>query len=387
MNLTDFLKPVSQTVVEQLESSSPRSWYRSAQLYTDHFPDTDNCRIWLVGVKDDRGIPLQTGAAAGPDAIRQQLYQLINHHEDLSLADLGNIEAGASLSDTAFALHEVAKEALNKKKILIVLGGTADLAYDQYRAYEGISRTMRLVSVDSQIHLSAVEGAEDEAYLNRIILHEPNYLFNITHLAYQTYFCEEESLNTFNRMNFDAYRLGFVNKNMEECEPLLRDADMCSFNLSAIRLSDAPGQCTGSPNGLFGDQACQIARYAGMSNELSTFGLFGYVPHVDQQQQTAKLLAQMIWYFTDGVHNRKNDYPAAESSDFQTYRITFNNSSHEVVFYKSLKSDRWWMEVPYPAEKSSRKGRYLVPCSYKDYETACNDEVPDRWLKTYYKLI
>ena len=387
MNLTDFLKPVSQTVVEQLAASSPRSWYRQARIYTDVFPDTESCRIWLVGVKDDRGITAQAGAAAAPDAVRTELYKLINHHENLSLADLGNIEAGASLSDTAFALAEVAKEALKQKKILLVLGGTADLAFDQYRAYETSTRTMRLVSVDSHIHLSAVEGAEDEAYLNSIILHEPNYLFNITHLAYQTYFCEEESLQTFSRMNFDAFRLGFVNQHMEECEPLLRDADMCCFNLAAVRLSDAPGQLTGSPNGLFGDEACQIARYAGVSNELSSFGLFGYVPHVDVKNQTAKLLAQMLWYFVDGVHNRKNDYPAAESSDFQTYRITFNNSAHEVVFYKSLKSDRWWMEVPYPVEKSSRKGRYLVPCSYKDYETACNDEVPDRWLKTYYKLI
>lgn len=338
MNLTDFLRPVSQSVVEQLAPSSPRSWYNHAQVYVNSFPDIDACRIWIVGVKDDRGITSQAGAAAAPDAIRLQLYRLINHHEHLSVADLGNIEAGESLSDTAFALNQVMKEALHKKKIIIVLGGASDLTYYQYRAYEGVSRTLRLVNVDSRIQLSAVEGAEEEAYLNRIILHEPNFLFNVTHLAYQTYFCEEESLHTFNRMNFDAFRLGFVTKNIEECEPLLRDADMCSFNMAAIRMGDAPGQVSGSPNGLFGDEACQIARYAGVSNELSSLGLFGYVPHVDVQQQSAKLLAQLIWYFVDGVYNRKNDYPAAESSDFQTYRITFNNSSHEVVFTKALKA-------------------------------------------------
>lgn len=388
MNSAEFLKPVPSTLLSQLDTTSPRSWFRGAQIHGETFPDTDSCKIWLVGVKDDRGTDYMNGASQGPDAIRAELYRLINHQEHLSVADLGNIEAGESINDTHYALCELTKEALEKKKVLIVLGGSIDLAYAQYRAYEKHSRTMRVVSVDSRIELSAPAHNEEAVpYLGNIILHEPNYLFNICHLGYQSYFCEEESVATFNRMNFDAMRLGNLRKNIEEAEPLFRDADIGIFNLSAIRLPDAPAQENGSPNGIGGDEACQLARYAGISNELSSFGLFGLIPHLDRQQQTAKLIAQMLWYFVDGVQSRKYDYPAAESSDFQTYRITFNNSSHEVVFFKSLKSDRWWMEVPYPVEKSAKKGSYLVPCSYKDYETACNDEVPDRWLKTYYKLI
>jgi len=27
-----------------------------------------------------------------------------------------------------------------------------------------------------------------------------------------------------------------------------------------------------------------------------------------------------------------------------------------------------------------------VPCSYKDYETACRDEMPDRWWQAFQKL-
>lgn len=388
MNSAEFLKPVPSDLLSAAEFTSPRSWFRGMQIHTGELPDVDSCKIWVVGVKDDRGTGYMAGSAAAPDAIRVELYKLINHHEHLSVADLGNIEAGDSVNDTHYALCALTKEALEKKKILLVLGGSTDLAYAQYRAYEKHTRTLRLVSTDSRIELSAPAYNEEEVpYLGNIILHEPNYLFNICHLGYQSYFCEEESVATFNRMNFDALRLGNLRKNMEEAEPLFRDADLGIFNLSAIRMCDAPAQENGSPNGIAGDEACQLARYAGISNELSSFGLYGYIPHFDVRAQTAKLLAQMIWYFTDGVHSRKYDYPAAESHDFQTYRITFNNSSHEVVFFKSLKSDRWWMEVPYPVEKSAKKGSYLVPCSYKDYETACNDEVPDRWLKTFYKLI
>jgi hypothetical protein len=30
---------------------------------------------------------------------------------------------------------------------------------------------------------------------------------------------------------------------------------------------------------------------------------------------------------------------------------------------------------------------YLVPCSYSDYETALNDDIPDRWWQVYKKLM
>jgi formiminoglutamase len=69
------------------------------------------------------------------------------------------------------------------------------------------------------------------------------------------------------------------------------------------------------------------------------------------------------------------------------YRTTSKNADEEIVFYKSLMSNRWWMEVPYPRERSSHEGKFLVPCSYKDYQSALSEELPDRWLKTYQKLL
>jgi hypothetical protein len=61
---------------------------------------------------------------------------------------------------------------------------------------------------------------------------------------------------------------------------------------------------------------------------------------------------------------------------------------HELVFYKSPKSDRWWMDVPYPAGQEKRYERHhLVPCSLEEYQQATNEEMPDRWWKTYQKLV
>ena len=45
------------------------------------------------------------------------------------------------------------------------------------------------------------------------------------------------------------------------------------------------------------------------------------------------------------------------------------------------------MEVPCADKKAKYERMYLIPCSYKDYETACKNELPERWLSNYQKLI
>ncbi len=69
-------------------------------------------------------------------------------------------------------------------------------------------------------------------------------------------------------MYFDVSRLGHIQSKLEEAEPILRNADILSFDISAIRQSDAPACATTTPNGLYGEEACQVMRYAGMSDKL-----------------------------------------------------------------------------------------------------------------------
>jgi hypothetical protein len=46
------------------------------------------------------------------------------------------------------------------------------------------------------------------------------------------------------------------------------------------------------------------------------------------------------------------------------------------------------MEIPLPEEQRIKFERhYLVPCSYLDYQTACNNDIPDRWWMAYQKLM
>jgi hypothetical protein len=89
----------------------------------------------------------------------------------------------------------------------------------------------------------------------------------------------------------------------------------------------------------------------------------------------------------DGYSQRKADYPAGSKKDYIKFTVHLDDFKDEIVFYKSNKSDRWWLEVPYPPQKHDRYDRHtLVPCDASDYEKAMKNEMPDLWWKTYQKL-
>jgi hypothetical protein len=146
--------------------------------------------------------------------------------------------------------------------------------------------------------------------------------------------------------------------------------------MNAIRYSDAPANSMASPNGFFGDEMCKITRFAGMSQTLESFGIFGYRPELDQHKLTAKLMAQMIWYYIDGLNVGKNEASLSDRDQFYEYLITFTDQ--QSLFLKSKRTNRWWMQLP--------EGQ-LTPCSYNDYLTACQNEMPERWLREMERLI
>jgi hypothetical protein len=95
------------------------------------------------------------------------------------------------------------------------------------------------------------------------------------------------------------------------------------------------------------------------------------------------LAAQLIWYFTEGFAQRYHEWPNGEDPEFMVYRITLRTAGYEIVFYRSKRSNRWWMDVPHPYEAQS----LLLGCSYTDYQSACNDELPERWWRAYQRLL
>jgi formiminoglutamase len=392
MSLSDFFSPLKPD-----QFSTKKGFYTSqlglkADFYTDKFPDLEDRSydIAIFGVKDDRGSINNNGCSLGADHFRNQFYLLNEGAFASKIIDLGNVIAGNEISDTYFAVKTIVEELIKLHILPIIIGGGQDLTYAQYMAYEGLEQKVDLVVVDSKFDLDEDnnEGiaTTSHSYLSKIFLHQPNYLFNFSNIGYQTYFVNQDSLKVMDKLYFDVHRLGEFMPDISLTEPVIRNANMISFDMGAIRSGDAGANTNAGPNGFYGEDACRIARYAGMNDKLNSIGFYEFNPAYDRNGQTAMLLAQMIWYFIDGFYNRKQDFPLTPKSQYIIYRTSLKDGSGEMNFVKSKRSDRWWMQVPYPSGISKNERYHLVPCRYEDYHTAVNGEMPDLWWRTYQKL-
>lgn len=389
MNIADFFEPIDDKIVAFKASDNASLLGNIIMKHTDGdgFPNLEGVSLAIIGVPEDRKAIDNEGCALAPNFVRKYLYKLYKGSSKVAIADLGNIKRGHSPNDTYVALSNIITELIENKVLPIIIGGSQDLTYANYLAYENLGQIINIVSVDYAFDIGKNEkDINSRSFLSSIILHQPNFLFNYANIGYQTYFVDQEAVELMNKLYFDTFRLGNVRADMEEVEPIVRNADVMSFDISAIRHSDAPGNNNASPNGFYGEEACQIARYAGLSDKLSSIGFYELNPAFDNNEQTSHLVAQIIWYFIEGFCNRKKDFPLKDKEDYVKYRVSLNEDEQEIVFYKSKKSDRWWMEVPYQSSLSKYDRHHLVPCSYKDYQTACREEMPDKWWQAYQKL-
>jgi len=390
MDISTYLEPIN---LDKLSIKNDTGRYRIADVITKYteengFPDLDKIDVAIIGVGDDRAT-LNKGCDNAPNEVRGWFYGLFSHWNNLQVADIGNIVRGHQIDDTYFALKEVVSELLKSNVVTLIIGGGQDLTYANYLAYENIGRIINIAAVDPVFDLGHDEHElNNKSYLSHIILHQPNFLFNYTNIGYQSYFVDQDSMVLMKNLYFDINRLGNVKAEMEEVEPMVRDADILSIDISSIKHSDAPAVDKAMPNGFTGEEICKICRYAGMSDKLSSIGFYELNPSLDDNGQSAHLYAQMMWYFLDGFSNRRNDFPENNHQDYVKFKVQIDNFEDELVFLKSKKTSRWWMVVSSKDLVSQKYRRHqFVPCSYDDYQTALSHEIPDRWWKVQQKLM
>ena len=320
MDISVFLDPVPEKCFDKSSRPEKKTLGETITIFSSEnaFPDLDGVNLALVGIKEERGAVDNKGCADGVDLIRKSLYQLFNHWPQLQIVDLGNVKIGNEINDTYFAVNQVLTELLKHKVVPIIIGGGQDLTYTMYQVYEPTGRLVNIAAIDPMFDIgNDLESLNSQSYLRHIVLHKPNFLFNFTNIGYQSYYVDNDDIELMKQLLFDAYRLGTIKQNVELAEPLIRDANVLTFDVAAIRAADAPGVRNASPNGFNGDEACRMTRYAGLSFKLSSIGFFEYNPHYDINSRTANLIAEMIWYFIEGFSNRQDDLPTMDSTDFK----------------------------------------------------------------------
>jgi formiminoglutamase len=383
----DLLAPIKDSVVSRSVLQPVSCLGQNIQIHSkeEGFPDLDNVQIAIFGVQEDRNSQDNFGCGENLHFIREKLYQLFPGKWHTNIADLGNIEKGNQVSDTYFAVKEILTSLLKKNIIPIIIGGGQDITYTNYRAYDALEQSVNITAVDSRFDLGNLEhDLTSQCYLSKIIMQEPNNLFNYCNVGYQTYFNSQEEINLLDNLFFDAYRLGKA-KELENTEPAFRNADIVSIDIGAVRQSEAPANNNASPNGFYGEEICAISRYAGISDKVTSFGIYEYNSKHDNNHQTAHLIAQMIWYFIEGVNFRVKDYPFSGKENYQKFTVLLEDDE-PLVFYKSNKSGRWWIEISI-LSNNKYKRHALIPCTYKDYTEATEQIIPEKWYKAMKKMV
>ena len=381
----NFLSPVSDEILAHNELLSEQTLGKKLRIHSKQhgIPDLDDVKIAILGVLENRNDVDYMGEDIHFNNIRRTLYSLFpgNWHNDI--ADLGDILQGESVEDTYFALRTTLAVLIEKKIIPIVLGGSQDLTYSNYRAYDNIIPMVNIVNIDSNFDLGDSSlPIKNNSYLGKIILEQPYNLFNYSTIGYQTYFNSQDEIDLMDNLYFEAYRLGEVSNNITIVEPVMRDAHIVSLDLKSIKASEVSSKQSHSPNGLNGKDVCAISRYAGISNKVSSFGIYEYKP--SNNDVTAMLIAQMIWYFIEGVNCRVKDDDFKDDSNYQKFNVLIDNE--ELVFFKSVKTGRWWIEIPFlPDVNNKLKKHTLLPCTHEDYMEASHGKIPERWYKAYKK--
>lgn len=306
---------------------------------------------------------------------------------DFSLYYLGTIKPGKTIEDTYFAVGQVVAELIKSDVMPIIVGGSQDLTMACYKAFELLERTINICSIDNRLDVGSPEEAiNSRGYVSHLLLQRPCYLFNFANVGLQRPLVPKREIQLFEKLYFDICRLGAYNDDFKRAEPHLRNSDLITIDVNAIKGADVDPKTYVEVNGFRSDQICQIAKYAGMSDKLSCLGLFELSPN--HSTQASNLIAQIIWYFIDGFAARVGDFPIGSKKSYTKFNVHLDDFEDDLVFYKSDKSGRWWLEVKYPAGEDGKYERHhLVPCDKEDYTNALDNSIPDLWWKTLQKLI
>lgn len=373
--MNELIVPASDLeVVKQFEGSPDQfGHYLKSQVWDSNSPP----RLAILGIPEGRG-SVCAQLTEAPDTIRHHLYSLTAFPGEMKIVDLGNIKQGHDVKDTYAAVKIVAEELACFNIHLLVIGGSQEMTVPLIAGYD--RQEFNLVIVDDRIDNCVNDlSPADEFFINNLPLGT-----SVTIIAGQSYFIGQHDQDIMAEgYNGGIITLGELRSDFKETEPLLRKSDLVSFDFGSMKASEAPGQYRISPNGLTGEEACQIAWYSGISTSPVWFGLFGYSPSLDPSTIGAMMAAQIGWYFINGLSKRLDEEPVGEATEFEHYHIPVEGLDEPISFLQHPVSQRWWMEVP---TEDCTVFPVRIPCSKKDYKKACENEISDKWWKYFNKI-
>ncbi len=334
-----------------------------------HGSATGNTRVGLVGLD-----PVTA------DRVRDHLYSHQWDFGDLQLADLGNLR-----KQTSEFIIPLLRELHNGGILPVLIGGRGRLLPAQYLAFGELNRQVGMFCIDQEIRLSA-QAPETGApgVLDGALHRDRPPVYHLAHAGSQRHLTDPALESLFFDRHYESYSLGQARANLTDLEPSIRDADLMMLDVGAVRWAEAPAQAGYNPSGFSLQEAGQLCYYAGNSDRLSSFGIYGIDPGrtgAEAQQLTAAAYAQLIWYFLHGFSRRSGDFPVSLTGMLEY--VVDTKLTERLTFWRSPRTNRWWIQVPADRHTAEARNR-LVACSYQDYlSTSQEGHLPDRVVRAF----
>ncbi|MDD2419426.1 MAG: hypothetical protein PHV91_03430 [Bacteroidales bacterium] len=205
-----------------------------------------------------------------------------------------------------------------------------------------------------------------------------------SHIAYQSYRTNPSQTSAMSDKFFEELRLGTLRNDITLAEPLIRNKEYAFLDLNSVRSSDFPGNPLNSPNGLYAEEVCQIARYIGMGQDIKSLFLFGIPSGKKHNPVATELVSEIVWHVVEALSANIVEDPADPSKEelFLKKIVSMGQDGQDIMFVTSRSTGRWWMEIP----DIENSGNLFIPCSQSDYATACSGDLPLRWLFFFQKI-
>ena len=231
--------------------------------------------------------------------------------------------------------------------------------------------------------ISAGSGKDEKKNILSSILKNKN-LSRFSHLAYQTYRYNRETLRKVKSHFFEELRLGKFREEFTDSEPMLREIQLHLFDLNAIRHSDFRASNDQLPNGLYSEEACQLGGYIGMSEQMRCVVLYGISDKIAGDVTSQKLIAEILWHVAEASVSSLRESPERADIDSGLIKkyVSISGDDNDLCFVTSSITNRWWVEIPNIQTNSNE----FVPCSESDYLSAARGEIPHRWVFYFQKI-
>lgn len=329
-------------------------------------PNNTQQALWLLEEHHDATVVLSTTPSI---ALREHLYSMADIRPKAPIIDLGTLPHDPS--SLPALVEQLVGGLCQQKHTVLLLSAAQNLSTAVLQGLKSRANNLSLCAISPGMGLSAdtYEGLENDALENQ--------LHDFCLMAHQSYYTSQQLLQTLRDKHFDLMRLGQIRTDHRAAEPTFRGSDAVSFDLHAVRAADCP--CHSLPNGLHAEEACQLAHYAGCADRVAAVVIHGLSP--TPPDQAHNLAAQIAWHIIEGIALRRHEHPATAPASFKKFIVSIPMAS-DLIFYRSNIAATWWMEL-HPAHLAEP---VLIPCSQADYAQACQQEIPERWLRNFSRL-